>query len=170
MVRSCLLFLVEQASQTCWASLPDLLSKPLRLAGQASHACRTSFVKRDGRVRAFVLSGAHTKDGLYLLWACGHGPIGLVNGLIGLAKPYFIFYPLQLHLGGESQWSPHPPFWLSKKEKVWAKTKTSQDTKQVNPINCKIWLVALHLNCFLRWPVSKLKVTESVNLIRAYFR
>ena len=39
--------------------------------------------------------GAHTKDGLYLLWACGHGPIGLVNGPIGLAEPYFIFYPLQ---------------------------------------------------------------------------
>ena len=33
------------------------------------------------------MSGAHTKDGLYLLWACGHGPVGL-------AKPYLIFYPL----------------------------------------------------------------------------
>ena len=69
---------------------------PPFLVEQASHACRTSFLKRDGQVRAFVLSGAHTKDGLYLLWACGHGPIGLVNGPIGLAKLYFIFYPLQL--------------------------------------------------------------------------
>ena len=66
------------------------------LVEQTSHACRTSFLKRGGQVRAFVLSGAHTKDGLYLLWACGHGPIGLANGPIGLAKPYFIFYPLQL--------------------------------------------------------------------------
>ena len=88
-------FLVEQASQTYSASLSDLLSKPLRLAGQASHACRTSFLKRDGQVRALVLSGAHTKDELYLLWACAHGPIGLVNGPIGLAKSYFIIYPLQ---------------------------------------------------------------------------
>ena len=50
-------FLAEQASQTCWASLSDLLNKPLRLAGQASHACRTSFLKRDGQVWAFVLTG-----------------------------------------------------------------------------------------------------------------
>ena len=55
-------FLVEQASQTCWASLSDLLSKSLKLAGQASHACRTSFLKRDGQVCAFVLSGAHVKE------------------------------------------------------------------------------------------------------------
>ena len=41
------------------------------------------------------MSGAHAKDGLYLLWACGHEPIGLANGPIGLVKPYFIFYPLQ---------------------------------------------------------------------------
>ena len=52
-----------------------------------SHPCRASFLKRGGQVCAFVLSGAHAKDGLYLLWACGHGPIGL-------AKPYLIFYPL----------------------------------------------------------------------------
>ena len=65
------------------------------LAEQASHACRTSFLKCGGQVRTFVLSGAHAKDGLYLFWACGHGPIGLANGPIGLAKPYFIFYPLQ---------------------------------------------------------------------------
>ena len=65
------------------------------LVEQASHPCRASFLKRGGQVWAFVLSGAHAKDGLYLLWACGHGPIGLANGPIGLAKPYFIFYPLQ---------------------------------------------------------------------------
>ena len=65
-------FLVEQAS--------SLLNK--------SHPCRASFLKRGGQVWAFVLSRAHAKDGLYLLWASGHGPIGL-------AKPYLIFYPLQ---------------------------------------------------------------------------
>ena len=72
-------FLVEQVS--------SLQSKP--------HPCRVSFLKLGGQVWAFVLSGAHTKDGLYLLWACGHGPIGLANGPIGLARPYLIFYPLQ---------------------------------------------------------------------------
>ena len=85
-------FLVEQAS--------SLQSKPLILAEQASHPCRASFLKRGGQVWAFVLSGAHAKDGLYLLWAYGHGPIGLANGPIGLAKPCLIFYPLQL---------PHSP-------------------------------------------------------------
>ena len=84
-------FLVEQASHACWASLSCLLGKPLILVEQTSHACRTSFLKRGGQVRAFALSGAHAKDGLYLLWACGHRPIGLANGPIGLAKPYFIF-------------------------------------------------------------------------------
>ena len=60
------------------------------------HPCRPSFLKRGGQVWAFVLSGAQTKDGLYPLWACGHGPIGLANGPIGLARPYLIFYPLQV--------------------------------------------------------------------------
>ena len=69
---------------------------PPFLVEQAFHPCRASLLKRDGQVWAFVLSGAHAKDGLYLLWACGHGPIGLTKGPIGLAKPYFIFYPLQL--------------------------------------------------------------------------
>ena len=67
------------------------------LAGQASHPCRANFLKRGGQVRAFVLSGAHAKDGLYLLWACGHEPIGLANGPIRLDKPYFIFYPLHTY-------------------------------------------------------------------------
>ena len=49
--------LAEQASQTCWVSHSDLLNKPLRLAGQASLACRTSFLKRVGQVWAFVLTG-----------------------------------------------------------------------------------------------------------------
>ena len=82
-------FLVEQASHPYRASLSSLQSKPLTLVEQASHPCRVSLLKRDGQVWAFVLPGAHAKDGPYLLWACGHGPIGL-------AKPYFIFYPLQL--------------------------------------------------------------------------
>ena len=89
-------FLVEQASHPCRASLSSLQSKLLILVEQASYPCRASFLKCGGQVWAFVLLGAHTKDGLYLLWACGHGPIGLANGPIGLAKPYFIFYPLQL--------------------------------------------------------------------------
>ena len=93
--------LVEQASSLqskshpCRASLSSLQSKPLILVEQVSHPCRASFLKRGGQVWAFVLSGAHAKDGLYLLWACGHGPIGLANGPVGLAKPYLIFYPLQ---------------------------------------------------------------------------
>ena len=90
--------LVEQASYPCRASFLSLQSKPLILVEQASHPYRTSFLKCGGQVWAFVLSRAHAKDGPYLLWACGHGPIGLVNGPIGLAKPYFIFYPLQDHL------------------------------------------------------------------------
>ena len=88
-------FLAEQASYPCRASSSSLQSKPLILAEQASHLCRASFLKRGGQVWTFVLSGAHAKDGLYLLWACGHGPIGLANGPIGLTKPYFTFYPLQ---------------------------------------------------------------------------
>ena len=38
--------------------------------------------------------GLHTKNGLDLLLAHGHGPVGL-------AKPYLIFYPLQLTLNYE---------------------------------------------------------------------
>ena len=92
-------FLAEQASHPCRASSLSLQSKPLILVEQASYPCRTSFLKRGGQVWAFVLSGAHAKDGLYLLWACGHGPIGLANGPIGLTKPYFTFYPLQFLIG-----------------------------------------------------------------------
>ena len=72
--------LVEQVSHPCRASF---------------HPCRASFLKRGGQVWALTLSGAHAKDGLYLLWALGHGPIGLANGPVGLAKPYLTFYPLQ---------------------------------------------------------------------------
>ena len=84
--------LVEQAS--------SLQSKSPILVEQASHPCRASFLKRGGQVWAFVLSGAHAKDGLYLLWACGHG-------LIGLAKPYLIFYPLQEPIVDTSQKQKH---------------------------------------------------------------
>ena len=82
-------FLVEQASHPCRASLSSLQNKLLILVEQASPPCKTSFLKHGGQVWAFVLSGAHPKDGPYLLWACGHGPIGLVNGPTGLAKPLF---------------------------------------------------------------------------------
>ena len=86
-------FLVEQASQTYSASLSDLLSKPLRLAGQASHACRTSFLKRDGEVRALVLSGAHTKDGSTFFGLVDMGPLGSSMGLLGLPSLISYFIP-----------------------------------------------------------------------------
>ena len=69
--------------------LPPFLVEQVSSLQSKSHPCKASFLKLGGQVWAFVLSGARTKDGLYLLWACGHGPIGL-------AKPYLIFYPLQL--------------------------------------------------------------------------
>ena len=84
-------FLVEQV-----LSLQSK-SHPCRTLQSKSSPCRASLLlveqvfknlKLGGQVWAFVLSGAHTKDGLYLLWACRHGPIGF-------AKPYLILYPLQ---------------------------------------------------------------------------
>ena len=56
------------------------------------HPCKASFLKRGGQVWAFVLSGAHTKDGLYLLWACGHRPVDM--GLLGSPSlvSYFILF------------------------------------------------------------------------------
>ena len=95
-------FLVEQVSSLqsksspCRASL--LLTEQVFSLWSKSSPCRASLLlveqvfenlKLGGQVWAFVLSGPHTKDGLYLLWARGHGPVGL-------AKPYLIFYPLQL--------------------------------------------------------------------------
>ena len=86
-------FLVEQVfslqskSPPCRASL--ILAELVSSLQSKFSPCRASFLKLGGQVWAFVLSGAHTKDGLYLLWACGHGPVGL-------AKPYLTFYPLQL--------------------------------------------------------------------------
>ena len=76
--------------------LPPFLVEQVFSLQSKSHPCRASLflaeqvfknLKLGGQVWAFVLSGAHTKDGLYLLWACGHEPIGL-------AKPYLILYPL----------------------------------------------------------------------------
>ena len=68
---------------------PPFLVEQVSSLQSKSPPCRASFLKLGGQVWAFVLSGAHTKDGLYLLWACRHGPVGL-------AKPYLIFYSLQL--------------------------------------------------------------------------
>ena len=74
-------FLVEQASSLQSKPLPCRAS--LLLAEQASSLqgkpppCRASFLKLGGQVWAFVLSGARTKDGLYLLWACKHGPVDM---------------------------------------------------------------------------------------------
>ena len=86
-------FLGEQASSLqsqlhpCRASF--ILVDQVSFLQTKFHSCRPSFLKRGGQAWAFVLSGAHIKDGLYPPWAYGHGPIGL-------AKPYLIFYPLQL--------------------------------------------------------------------------
>ena len=97
-------FLAEQASQTCWGSHPDLLNKPLRLAGQASLACRTSFLKRDGQVWAFVLTGGPREkmDPTFV----GHvdvldlptGPLGLL-GLISQFTQFTLFTNKQMVRG-----------------------------------------------------------------------
>ena len=88
------LLLVEQA-HPCRASL--LLVEQVSSLQSKSSPCGASLLlveqvfknlKRGGQVWALVLSGLHTKNGLYLHWARGHGPVGL-------AKPYLIFYPLQ---------------------------------------------------------------------------
>ena len=97
-VRSCLLplqskllILVEQVSYPCRASFLSLQSKPLILAEQVSW----NMVGKSGPSSC---RGPTWKDGLYLLWACGYGPIGLAKGPIGLTRPYLTFYPLQLPL------------------------------------------------------------------------
>ena len=96
MVRSCLLSLQSkplrpagQASQTCWASLSGLLGKPPMLVEQVSWNVM-------GKSGPSSYRGPTWKDGLYLLWACGYGLIGLANGPIGPTRPYLTFYPLQL--------------------------------------------------------------------------
>ena len=55
-------------------------------------------MKLGGQVWAFVLSGAHTKDGLYLLWTCRHGPVDM--GLLGSPSliSYFILFSWLLFL------------------------------------------------------------------------
>ena len=96
------LLLMEQVSSLLSKSHPCrasfLLVEQVSFLWSKSHPCRASLLhveqvfknlKLGGQVWAFVLSGAHIKNGLYLLWARGHGPVGL-------AKPYLIFYPLQL--------------------------------------------------------------------------
>ena len=84
------LILVEQASHPCRASF--ILAEQASSLQSKSHPCRAIFLKRGGQVWTFVLSGAHVKDGLYLLWACGHGPVDM--GLLGLPSliPYFILF------------------------------------------------------------------------------
>ena len=89
--------LAEQASQTSWVSHSDLLNKPLRLAGQASLACRTSFLKRVGQVWAFVLTGGPC-EGMGPSFV-GHVDVGILGSLMGpLGLPGLIsqFHPLQL--------------------------------------------------------------------------
>ena len=80
-----------------------MLNKPLRLAGQASLACRTSFLKRDGQVWAFVPTrGPCERMGPTFV---GHvdvdvldSPMGLL-GLLGLISQFtqFTLFSCPLH-------------------------------------------------------------------------
>ena len=89
--------LAEQASQTCWVSHSDLLDKPPRLAGQASLACRTSFLKCVGQVWAFVLTGGPCERmGPTFV---GHADVGILDlrmGPLGLPGLISQFHPLHL--------------------------------------------------------------------------
>ena len=93
-VRSCLLSL-QSKPHPCRASLL-LVEQASSLQGKPP-PCRASFLKLGGQVWAFVLSGARTKDGLYLLWACKHGPVDM--GLLGSPSliTYFILFSCPLH-------------------------------------------------------------------------
>ena len=82
---------------------PFLVEQVLSLQGKSS-PCRASLLLAAqvlslqskslgiwnvvGKFGPSFYQGPHTKNGLDLFWAHGHGPIGL-------AKPYLIFYPLQ---------------------------------------------------------------------------
>ena len=103
------LLLVEQVSSLlskfhpCWASL--ILAEQVSSLWSKSHSCGASLILAEqvfslwskfsriwnlvGKSGPSFCQGPHIKNGLYLLWARGHGPVGL-------AKPYLIFYPLQL--------------------------------------------------------------------------
>ena len=80
-------FLVEQVlslqskSSPCRASLL-LAAQVLSLQSKSSGIWNVV-----GKSGLSFCQGPHTKNGLDLLWAHGHGPIGL-------AKSYLIFYPL----------------------------------------------------------------------------
>ena len=115
MVRSCLLPL-QSKPPPCRASL-------ILVEQASSLACRASFLKRGGQVWALALSGAHAKDGLYLLWACGRGPVDM--GLLGSPSliSYFILFkyhcedyqiliPMAIHgLKSELQWPRYHENW-----------------------------------------------------------
>ena len=90
-VRSCLLSL-QSKSFPCRAS--RILAEQVSSLQSKFHPCRASFLKLGEQVWAFVLSGAHTEDGLYLLWACKHGPVDM--GLLGSPSliTYFILFIL----------------------------------------------------------------------------
>ena len=81
-------FLVEQVlslqskSPPCRASLL-LAAQVLSLQNKSS-----GIWNMVGKSGPSFYQGPYIKNGLDLLWAHGHGPIGLV-------KPYLIFYPLQ---------------------------------------------------------------------------
>ena len=81
-------FLVVQVSSLQSKSSPCRAS--LILAGQVfSLQSKSSRIwNLVGKSGPSFCQGPYTKNGLDLLWAHGHGPVGL-------AKPYLIFYPLQ---------------------------------------------------------------------------
>ena len=94
-VRSCL-FSLQPKSFPCRASL-ILVGQVFSLQDKSCPCSPSPFLveqvfrdlKRGGQVWAFILSGTPHKEWARPFLACGHG-------LVGLAKPYLIFYPLQL--------------------------------------------------------------------------
>ena len=77
--------------------LPPFLAEQVSSLQSKLHPCRASFLKRGGQVWAFVLSGAHTKDRLYLLQACGHRPVDMdLLGSPSLISYFILFTQFQL--------------------------------------------------------------------------
>ena len=80
-------FLVEQASQTCWAILSDLLGKPLMLAEQVSWNVM-------GKSGPSSCQGPTRRMGSIFFGLVDMGPSGSSMGLLGLPSliSYFILF------------------------------------------------------------------------------
>ena len=136
-------FLAEQASQTCRASLSDLLSKSLRLAGQASHACRTSFLKRDGQVWAFVLTGGpRERMGPTFFGRVDMGILGSPMGPLGLPDLISQFTLFTMYtISTKKQVAPQLAFPLLSKieyDFAYIEQKKSFVRLKLNKRKCKI--------------------------------